>query len=98
MLVVAGHLLDPRLDVRMIFSHAFNGVMLAWAQSAGDSLVAAHALGTMFLQRLVSQYKVLLNGRYAGLESSDILARDLTVTAFWRVTLGKAYFFAWWAC
>ena len=94
MLPVVGHLLDPRLDVRMVFSRGFNGVMLAWAQSAGDSFVAAHALGTMFLQRLVSQYKVLLCGKLAGLERSDILARDLTVTAFWRVISGKAYFFA----
>ena len=95
MLPVAGHLLDPRLDVRMVFSRGFNGVMYAWAQrervgfqSKRDTL---DDLGTMFLQRLVSQYKVLLCGKFAGLDKSNILVRPLAVAAVWSMILGKAF-------
>ena len=91
---VAGHLLDLRLDVRFIFSHGFNSVMYTWAQMSGDSQGELHKVGIMLLQRLVSQYKVLLSNKHAGLASSSKLARPLKVAAVWSLIVGEAYFSA----
>ena len=90
--MVAGHLLDLRLDMRAVFAHGFNAAMYAWAQWVGapapDHL---RGLGSMMLQRLVSQYTVLLSGKHAGLSSSDKRARPLGVAAIWTLIVGEAY-------
>ncbi|KAL3148846.1 hypothetical protein ABBQ32_001722 [Trebouxia sp. C0010 RCD-2024] len=83
---LAGHLLDLRLDVRALFAHGFNAVMYAWAQWAGASAPdQLRDVGTLMLQRLVSQYPVLLCGKHAGLSTSDKRARPLRVAAIWTL-------------
>lgn len=65
--------------------------MYAWAQWAGapapDPL---RDVGSLMLQRLVSQYPVLLSGKHAGLSPSDKRARPLRVAAIWTLIVGEA--------
>ena len=68
--------------------------MYTWAQMPGDSWEELHKVGIMLLQRLVSQYKVLLSNKHAGLASSSKLARPLEVTAVWSLIVGEADFSA----
>ena len=90
--MVAGHLLDPRLDMQAVFGHGFNAVMYAWAQwAAAPAPDHLRDLGSMMLQRLISQYTVLLSGKHAGLSTSDKRARPLGVAAIWTLIVGEAY-------
>ena len=72
--------------------------MYAWAQMPGDSVDAVYEVGRMLLQRLMSQYKVLLSNKHAGLASSARLVKPLHVAAVWSLIVGEAAFSASCAC
>lgn len=57
--------------------------MYTWAQSSLPILEDLRSVGTLLLQRLVSQYKVLLSGSHAAMQSSARMATPLKVTAIW---------------
>ena len=85
-----------------MFSHGFNSVMYTWAQMNGQMNGASfddlQQVGTMLLQRLASQYKVLLINKHAGIATSAKLAIPLQVAAVWSLIVGAASFSACCAC
>ena len=83
----AGHMLDPSLDVRLLFAHSFDVIMLDMVES--DFWLQTE-LRNVFLQRLSSQHAVLLSNSYAGLTDAW-LKLPLKIAGVWKFMIGVAH-------
>ena len=83
-LAVAGHLLDPSLDVRLLFAHGFDILMLEMAECNCSLRSQLHHL---FLRRLASEHEVLLSNPEAGL-TTERLKLPLKLEGLWNHICG----------
>ena len=68
---------------------AMRAGVVGYRQATDDN--ALREMAIMLLRRLASQYKVLLSGKHAGMQTSDDLARNLNITGVWSLIVGETH-------